>query len=310
MEAMKGASAARSDAEILERVLAIAEGDGGVRAVVRTDLLPAREYLRSFNFIFIVDDIDRYGGDVFRDRLGERLLLFRADRSYPELFPGARAHLMVFGDGATIVIQAMDRDAFMDRYGGAQPHGDVWIGQTFQKLLDRDGLLPDIDRLEETQTLFDETPSREAFEDACDEFWWVMKTFAEYTLREELPAAMYYLNVSVRGLLNRLLRWHIRLEAGGPVDMGILDANLERLLEKDLFRLYRATWPDAEYPHIWQAFDAAARLWREAGSRVAERRGFPYPRKTEEDMLAFIRRLRQEKADRPQAGAPDNPKWR
>ena len=293
MEAMTGPSAERGDAEIIDRVLEIAEGDDGVRAVVRTDLLPVREYLRSFNFIFVVDDIDRYGGDVFRDRLGERILLFRADRRYPELFPGARAHLMVFGDGATIVIQAMGRDAFMDRYGGAQPNGDVWIGQTFQKLLDKDGLLPDIDRLEETQTLFDEVPTQEAFEDACDEFWWVMKTLAEYTLRRELPAAMYYLNVSVRGPLNQLLRWHIRLRAGGPVDMGILDANLEALLDQDLFRLYRATWPDAEYPHIWQAFDAAAQLWREAGSRVAERSGIRYPKKTEDDMLGFIQRLRQ-----------------
>ena len=106
-----------------------------------------------------------------------------------------------------------------------------------------------------------------------------------------LPAAMYCLNVSVRDLLNRMLRWHIALRAGRPVDMGILDSHMEQLLEKDLFRLYRATYPDAQYPHIWDAFDAAARLWREAGTQVAKRCGFEYPRETEENMLAFIRNL-------------------
>ena len=96
----------RSERAIVDSVLALAAGDDGVRAVVRTDLLPVREYLHSFNFIFVVRDVGRYDGDVFRDSLGERILLFRADRSYPELFPGAKAHLMVFGDGATIVITA------------------------------------------------------------------------------------------------------------------------------------------------------------------------------------------------------------
>lgn len=281
----------RTEREIIDRVLALAAGDDGVRAVIRTDLLPVRQYLHSFNFIFVVSDIDRYDGDVFRDSLGDRILLFRADRRYPELFPGAKAHLMVFGDGITVVIQAMGRDAFLERTNAGHEQRDVWIGETFQKLLDKDGLLTVDDRLEERQTLFSEIPTESAFMDACDEFWWVMKTFAEYTLRRELPAAMYYLNVSVRDLLNRMLRWHIVLRAGGPVDMGILDSHLEQLLEEDLFRLYRATCPDAQYPHIWEAFDAAARLWHEAGSRVADQCGFTYPHETEESMLAFIRNL-------------------
>ncbi len=281
----------RSEKEIVDSVLALAERDDGVRAVIRTDLQPVRAYLHSWNFIFVVSDIGRYDGDVFHDSFGGRILLFRADRRYPEMFPGTKAHLMVFGDGATIVIQAMDRDAFLERYCGGHEQRDVWIGDTYQKLLDKDGLLSMDDRLEERQTLFSEVPTQETFMDACDEFWWVMKTLAEYTLRRELPAAMYYLNVSVRGLLNRMLCWHVRLQAGRPVDMGILNSHLEGRLEKDLFQLYRATYPDAEFAHIREAFDAAARLWNKVGNLVAEQCGFEYPRETEENMLAFIRNL-------------------
>ncbi|MBQ3304677.1 MAG: aminoglycoside 6-adenylyltransferase, partial [Clostridia bacterium] len=163
----------RDEREIIHSVLALAERDDGVRAVIRTDLLPVREYLHSCNFIFVVNNIDRYDGDVFRDSLGDRILLFRADRSYPELFPGAKAHLMVFDDGATIVVQAMGRDAFLERINAGHEGQDVWIGDTFQKLLDKDGLLTVDDRLEERQTRFSEIPTREAFADACDEFWWV-----------------------------------------------------------------------------------------------------------------------------------------
>ena len=282
----------RSEKEIIDSVLQFAIGDDGVRAVVRTELLPVREYLHAYSFAFVVRDVDDYDRDIFEGCLGERILLFRADRNYPEMFPDTKAHLMVFRDGITITVNAMNRDAFLAKYGGSREREDVWIGETYQKLLDKDGMLPMVDRLVESQTLFAEVPSEAAFLGACDEFWWVMKTLAEYTLREELPAAMYYLNVSVRGLLNRMLRWHLCLQSGRPVDMGILDSNLEKLLDETLFRLYKETYPDADFGHIREAFHAAEELWHKVAGAVAERCGFQYPSAVEENMLAFIRNLK------------------
>ncbi|MBQ8110824.1 MAG: aminoglycoside 6-adenylyltransferase, partial [Clostridia bacterium] len=52
-----------------------------------------------------------------------------------------------------------------------------------------------------------------------------------------------------------------------------------------------ATYPDAQYPHIWNAFDAVARLWHEVGNRIAEKCGFEYPHETEQRMLVFIHNL-------------------
>lgn len=121
----------------------------------------------------------------------------------------------------------------------------------------------------------------------------MLKTFAEYTLRDELTSAMFYLNVSVRDILNKMLRWHIFLQAVKPVDMGILNSNLEKLLEPDLFALYRKTYPCAERESLWKAFDAVVALWRKVGNSVAESCGYLYPRKTEEDMLRFIHGLKE-----------------
>lgn len=289
----------RCEREILDLVLGVAAKDDAVRAVIRTDLLPVREYLYTYNFCFVVNDIEKYDDDsVFATSLGQRVLLYRGDKNYPEMFPNTKAHLMVFRDGITIVINAMDRDAFLIRHNGENAHENVWMGDTFQKILDKDGLLPDIERLEEIQTLFSETPSEAEFSGACDEFWWVLKTFAEYTLREELPAAMFYLNVAVRDLLNKMLRWHIVLQAGRPVDLGILDSKLEALLDEELFMLYKQTYPDAEYDHIWKAFDAVVALWNKAGRLVAGHCGFCYPQDTERDMLAFIQDLKKQKAEK------------
>ncbi len=282
----------RTEAEVIKQVLDLAVDDPSVRAVIRTNLLPKREFLNSYEFFFVVDDVEKYENDVFKDCFGERILLYRGDKNYPEMFPNTKAHLMVFKDGITLGIDASDKETFLSRFNKEQLHENVWIGDTFIKLLDKDGLLPEIDRLEETQTLFAGRPSEEEFTGICSEFFWVLKTFAEYTLRKELPSAMFYLNIAVRNLLNRMLRWHIYLRQGVPVDMGILDSNMEKLLENELFELYKRTYPSADYDEIWKAFDAVTELWYRVGCNVAEKCGYFYPEETEKDMLGFIAELK------------------
>ena len=283
----------RSEEEIIKHVLDMAAADPSVRAVIRANLLPQREYLHLYEFFFVVSDVEKYENDIFKNCFGERILLYRGDKNYPEMFPNTKAHLMVFKDGITMAIDASDKETFLSRFNREQPHENVWIGDTYKKLLDKDGLLPEIERLEETQTLFAGRPSEGEFIGTCSEFFWVLKTFAEYTLRRELPSAMFYLNIAVRDLLNRMLRWHIYLQKGAPVDMGILDSNMEKLLEKELFELYKRTYPSADYGEIWKAYDAVTELWHKVGCAVAERCGYSYPEEMEEDMLGFIAELKK-----------------
>ena len=281
----------RSEKEVVDTVLNAAGEDEAVRAVIRTNLLPKREY-DYYNFCFVVNDIEKYDHDVFACCFGERILLYRGDRNYPELFPNnTKAHLMVFRDGVTIAVNVMDKDTFLSRYHGEQNHENVWIGDTYMKILDKDGILPDIERLEEKQTWFAQKPSEEEFSETCNEFWWVLKTFAEYTLRKELLSAMFYLNAAVRDLLNKMIRWDLFLQAGQPVDMGILDSNMERLLDEEKFSLYKRTYPAADYESIWEAFAAVVELWRMIAEDVSIRCGYVYSKDTEKNMLSLIKNL-------------------
>ena len=283
----------RKESEILKKIIYIAESDDNVRAVIRTNLLPIREYLYLYQFYFIVKDILKYEDDrVFETSFGERILLFRGDKNYPEMFHNTKAHLMVYRDGVTIVINAMDYETFLNKYNGEEAHKNVWIGDTYKKILDKDHQLPNIERLEETQTIFSSEPSEEEFIGTCNEFWWVLKTFAEYSLRKELPSAMFYLNTPVRDLLNRMIRWYIYLQKEEPVDMGILDSNMEILLEDNLFELYKKTFSSADFNQIWKAYDAVTELWSYLGKSIALKCGFRYLENTEKDMIEFIAKLR------------------
>jgi aminoglycoside 6-adenylyltransferase len=277
----------RQENEVIENILSVAKQDDAVRAVVRTNLVK-REYIHSYEFYFIVNDTDKFEDDVFEKAFGERILLYRADKNYPGMFPDTKAHLMVFRDGITIVVNAVEIKAFLARYNRENVYENVWIGDTFKVILDKDNVLPEVDRMEETQTLFAGKPSEEEFLGTCNEFFWVLKTFSEYALRKELPAAMFYLNDPVRGMLNKMIRWHIYLKQGKPVDMGVLDANMEKLLEEEMFLLYKKTYPTAEPEQLWKAFDSAVELWYRTAVSVAGKCGFAYPEETEKKMLDFI----------------------
>ncbi len=94
-------------------------------------------------------------------------------------------------------------------------------------------------------------------------------------------------------LLNKMVSRYLYLRDGEPVDVGILNCRFEKLLEEDLFLLYKKTYPDADYEHMWQAYTAVTELWNRLGRTVAEKRGFSYPEETEKNMLEFIRELRR-----------------
>ena len=278
----------RSEKEVIDNVLNVAGEDEAVRAVIRTNLLPKRKY-DYYNFCFVVSDIEKYDHDVFASCFGKRILLYRGDKNYPELFPNkTKAHLMVFSDGITIAINIMDKDTFLSRYNGEQKHENVWIGDTYIKIMDKDCMLPEIERLDEKQTWFAHKPSEEEFSETCNEFWWVLKTFAEYTVRKELPSAMFYLNVAVRDLLNKMIRWNLFLKAGHPVNMGILDGNMEKLLGEERFSTYKKTYPTADHDSIKGAFDAVVMLWDMVAGEVSILCGYTYPKDEEINMLSYI----------------------
>ena len=285
----------RTEKEIINNIIDVALRDNAVRAVVRTDLLPRREYLYTYNFYFIVNDIGKYDDDkIFEECFGKRILLYKADKNYPEMFPDIKGHLMVLEEGITIVIHVMDKEAFLRKYNGELRVENAWNGNTYQKVLDKDNSLPQIDCLEENQLLYARKPTEAEFMGICYEFWWVLKTFAEYALREELVAAMFYLNVAVRDLLNKMLHWYLYLQAEQPVELGILESNLDKLLDKELFVLYKQTYPTAECESIWQAYDAVLKIWHKAGNTVANKCGFYYPNETDNNMTGFIQVLRNQ----------------
>ena len=89
----------RTEQEVINRVLSYAESVPDIQAVIRTNLVPVRKYLYSYEFYFIVKNIGDFEADeTFEQCFGERILLYRGDRNYPDMLDGMKAHLMVYKD--------------------------------------------------------------------------------------------------------------------------------------------------------------------------------------------------------------------
>ena len=123
----------RTERDIIENVMSVANADLDIMAVVRTNLTPVRQYLFAYEFYFVVNDISTYDNDkYFEKSFGDRILLFRSDKNYPDVFLDWKAHLMVFQDGVTIVINVVSKNTFLQIYEKKIKCESAWGGETFQ----------------------------------------------------------------------------------------------------------------------------------------------------------------------------------
>ncbi len=281
----------RTEQEVINHVLSYAKSVPDIQAVIRTNLVPIRKYLFSYEFYFIVKNIEDFEADeTFEQCFGERILLYRGDRNYPDMLDGMKAHLMVYKDGITLVINVITDEKFREKYVKKNTQ-NAWISGTYEVLLDKNREYTDVGKAEEELSFY-EIPTVKDFEGCCGEFYWVLKTYAEYVLRKEIPAAMFYLNLSVRDVVNRMIRWYICLQNGKPVDLGILDSYMENFLPGDMWACYCETYTCAEETSMWKALDAMMAVFHMAGEKVAAWIDTAFPDKQERDMREFIKNLK------------------
>lgn len=281
----------RTEQEVINQIRSYAVSISDIQAVIRTNLVPVRKYLFSYEFYFIVKNIEDFEADeTFEKCFGERILLYRGDRNYPDMLDGMKAHLMVYKDGITLVINAITKEKFREKYVKKNTE-NVWISGTYEVLLDKNREYTDVGKAGE-ELLFYEIPTVKDFEGCCAEFYWVLKTYAEYVLRKEIPAAMFYLNLSVRDVVNRMIHWYICLQNAKPVELGILDSYMENFLSGDMWACYCETYAYAEETSMWKALDAMMLVFHMAGEKVATWIDTVFPDKQEQDMRKFLNRLK------------------
>ncbi|MBP1924676.1 aminoglycoside 6-adenylyltransferase [Sedimentibacter acidaminivorans] len=280
----------RNESEMLDTIINVANVDENIKAVVlcgsRANNTVKKDIYQDYDIIFIVNETDKYvDSDYFRKCFGERVLLFRPDKIYPELFENTCAYLMLFDDENRIDLRICTTEKFMRIYEVEE------LGQPMIKLIDKNNFLPEIaGKINDVFTI--KIPNEKAYNDTCAEFFWELQNIGKGIMRDEISYVMFLLNVSVRDMLNRMIDWYIGVHNDFSVTTGKLGKYYKEYLDERLYNMYKKTYPRAEYYEVWEVLMIMIKLFKETAICVANEFEFIFPEESEIVILEHLEYLK------------------
>lgn len=278
----------RTEAEMMDLILAVARKDERVRGVIlngsRANQNVKKDPFQDYDIVYLVTDVQSFRHDPgWIDVFGERMILqLPDDMNSPEPEPhDGYVYLMQFMDGNRIDLTVYPKDK----------NGKIIQDSLSVVLLDKDGVIPMLEPASEKNYL-PKPPTRKEFDDCCNEFWWVCPYVAKGLRRGEILYAKYMLDQVIREELIKMLTWYIGLQTGYAVNPGKFGKYFERYLPADLWEDLMQTFAGADYEENWKALEAISRLFRRVALDVADGCGFTYPLRDDELVSEFFNQIR------------------
>ncbi len=279
----------RSEQEMLELILHFAREHDDIRAVImngsRANPNIPRDPFQDYDIDCLVrsvapfrnnPEIVRYFGDIMILQKPEDM------EDPPPANEGGYAYLMQFMDGNRIDL------GFTPMEYIRQYRGDTLT----VVLLDKDNLMGDIPPSNEGGYL-PARPTAKAFDDCCNEFWWLNVYVAKALWREELILAKHILDANMRPQLMKMLTWTFGLQTGFRVAPGKMGKRFRGVMGEELWALLERTYADARLENSWEALFAIGDLFRRVARPVATAFGSAYPEQDDANVCAYIRRIKE-----------------
>jgi aminoglycoside 6-adenylyltransferase len=278
----------RTEQEMLELIVTTAANDDRVRAVImngsRVNPNARRDIFQDFDVVYLVTDVASFTHDQhWINRFGELMILQMPEAmgEPPPIRDGRFAYLMLFRDGNRIDLTLFPVDGL----------GEYKRDSLSLILLDKDNRLGPFPAPSESDYL-PTRPTAKAFDDCCNEFWWVCPYVAKGLWREEIIYAKYMLDQVVREQLRKMLIWYVGVETEFSRNPGSYGKHLQQYLEPEIWAMLEKTYADANYDHTWDALFLMSELFRVVARQVADHFGFDYPQGDDEKVSAHLRHVR------------------
>ena len=278
----------RSEQEMIDLILGTARNDERIRVVImngsRANPNAPHDFFQDYDIVYVVTDPAPFTRNLeWIKRFGEMMILqLPDDMEDPPPDPDSDyGYLMQFADGNRI-------DLTIVPIAKAST-----LGTDSQSilLLDKDGIVPPIPPASDRDYL-PKPPTAKAFDDCCNEFWWVSAYVAKGLWRQEFTYARQMLDQHVREELMKMLVWHAGMKAGFTCNPGKYGKYLQKFLAPELWEMLLKTYADASYAHTWEALFAMCALFRKVAREVAEHFGFDYPHTDDQKVTAHLEHVR------------------
>ncbi|RJX39156.1 aminoglycoside 6-adenylyltransferase [Paenibacillus pinisoli] len=280
----------RSEQEMMNLVLGMAEGDERVRAVTlegsRTNPNVPKDLFRDYDISFHVTDMQSYIDQPdWIDAFGERLIMQmpEAMAMFPPDLGNRFSYLMLFKDGNRIdmtLIPIEEKDDYVKE------------DKLMQVLLDKDGLFPNVPPSTDID-YWVKRPSAAFYADCCNEFWWVSTYVAKGLWRQEILYAQDHLNNLMRPMLVKMLEWEAGVRTDFTLSVGKNGKFLDRYIPEERWQKLMATYPAGSYDSVWEALFLMGELFRETAEYVAGELDFLYPLEEDVAVTAYWQRVRE-----------------
>lgn len=283
----------RTEEQMFELILGFAQRDDRVRAVYlngsRANGNVPKDVFQDYDIVYVVEETSSFIEDrTWMKTFGDLLMLQEPDRLDKELghdvvWAYAYAFLMLFDDGNRIDLRLLSLEAAAVEYGK---------DSLTVPLLDKDGILPTIP--ESSDCDYHVKPPMKAQFDSCtNDFWWCLQNVAKGIWRDELPYAMQMFESVIRVRLDEMVDWWLGMQHGYQLSPGKMGKFYKRYLPEQYWKMYKATYSDANYRNIWDAVFTSCELFRTLAKDVALHNGFLYPEADDDRMTVYLRHIRQ-----------------
>ncbi len=277
----------RNEEEMFELITGVAERDERIRVVIlngsRVNPNAPRDIFQDYDVVYVVTDVApfKYNEDWIA-QFGELMIMQMPEEmgDEPPSSAGSFTYLMQFADGNRIDLNLVSAANF-------DPEED----SLSVLLLDKDGIVGTLPEPSERDYL-PKPPTPKAFDNCCNEFWWVSPYVAKGLWREEFVYAKEMLDRIVRKQLMKMLVWHIGVQTDFRSNPGKFGKHFEEYLEAELWEMLLDTYAGAGYDETWDALLSMGDLFRIVATGVAEHFSFDYPHGDDERVTAHLHHVR------------------
>jgi aminoglycoside 6-adenylyltransferase len=278
----------RSEKEMLDLILGYARGNEDVRAVImngsRVNPNVKKDPFQDYDIVYLVRSVEPYRRNPEIPRYFGEILILQTPEDMgdpPPANDGSYGYLMQFMDGTRIDLGFCPLE-FAQRC----------IGDTLSVvLLDKDLILGEVPPPNESGYL-PSMPTVKEFDDCCNEFWWLNPYVAKGLWRDQPTYARYMLDTLMREQLMKMLTWYFGMKTGFQRSPGYHGKYLRSAVGEDIWAMLEGTYCDARPQASWEALFVMGELFRQAGRAVASEFGFTYPELDDQNVSAYIRRIR------------------
>ncbi|WP_020621144.1 aminoglycoside 6-adenylyltransferase [Paenibacillus daejeonensis] len=265
----------RSKEDMMDLWLGYAQQDERIRLVTlegsRTNRNIASDAFQDYDLSFFVTDLSSFkADDAWLDAFGQRIMMQKPEDM--ELFPPELgnwfSYLMLFEDGNKVdltLIPLEETEAYVEASDGL-----------VEVLLDKDGRI-DREIVPTDQRYWIEQPTARAFDDCCNEFWFVFTYVVKGLARGEILYAIDHLSGIARPNLLRMMAWRIGAERGYTFSVGKNYKFIDRYLPPEDWQTLLATYSQEGVPQMWEAQRTCCALFRKYSREVASALGYTYP---------------------------------